>query len=115
MPEPYDLLEDALKYSDVIIYWGSDPDSTQGCYGAQDTANWRKWFRQAGKKQIHIDPYFNYTAASASDKWIAPRPGTDAALALAIAYIWITENTYDKDYLATHTVGFEEFRNYVLG
>ena len=29
-------------------------------------------------------------------KWIAPRPGTDAALALAIAHVWITEGTYDK-------------------
>ncbi len=115
MPEPYDLLEDALKYSDVIIYWGSDPDSTQGCYGAQDTANWRKWLRQSGKKQIHIDPFFNFTAASASDKWIAPRPGTDAALALAIANIWITEDTYDKDYVTNRTIGFEEFRKYVLG
>jgi molybdopterin guanine dinucleotide-containing S/N-oxide reductase-like protein len=115
MPESYDLLEDALKYSDIILYWGCDPDSTQGCYGAQDTSNWRKWFRQAGKKQIHIDPYYNASAASASDKWIAPRPGTDAALALAIAYVWLVEDTYDKDYLATHSIGFEEFRSYVLG
>ena len=115
MPESYDLLEDALQHSDVILYWGWDPDSTQGCYGGQDMANWCKWFRRAGKKQIHIDPYFNCTAASASDKWIAPRPGTDAALALAIAHVWITENTYDQDYVATHTVGFEEFRAYVLG
>ena len=34
---------------------------------------------------------------------------------LAIAYMWITEGTYDKDYIATHTVGFDKFKEYVLG
>ena len=42
-------------------------------------------------------------------------PNTDAALQLAIAYIWITEGTYDKEYVATHTVGFDKFADYVLG
>ncbi len=34
---------------------------------------------------------------------------------LAIAYIWITEGTYDKEYVATHTVGFNRFSDYILG
>jgi trimethylamine-N-oxide reductase (cytochrome c) len=37
------------------------------------------------------------------------------ALQVAIAYTWITEGTYDQDYLDTHSVGFEEFRKYVMG
>ena len=48
-------------------------------------------------------------------KMIAPRPGTDAAMILAMMYVWIKEDTYDKDYVATHTTGFEEFKKYVLG
>ena len=36
-------------------------------------------------------------------------------MAMAIAYVWIKEDTYDKDYVATHTIGFEEFKKYVLG
>jgi molybdopterin guanine dinucleotide-containing S/N-oxide reductase-like protein len=115
MPESYDLLEDALKNSELIIYWGSDPDSSAGCYGAQESVIWRHWLRESGKKQIFIDPFYNYTAASIADKWIAPKPGTDAALALAIAYVWIKEGTYDSDYVSTHTIGFAEFRKYVLG
>jgi len=50
-----------------------------------------------------------------SDKWFAPRPGTDAALAAAIAYVWLTENTYDKDYIEKRTYGFEKWRDYILG
>ena len=36
-------------------------------------------------------------------------PGTDSAMAMAIAYVWLTEGTYDKDYVASQTVGFDEF------
>ena len=42
-------------------------------------------------------------------------PNTDAALHLAIAYTWMTEGTYDKEYVATHVVGFDKFEDYVLG
>jgi trimethylamine-N-oxide reductase (cytochrome c) len=49
------------------------------------------------------------------DKWIAPRPGTDAAMAEAIAYVWIKENTYDKWFVENRTLGFEEFKKHILG
>lgn len=114
MPEPYDMLEDALKHTEMVVHWGNDPDSTHGCYGGQDTAIWRLWLRELGIKQIVIDPFRNYTAVLA-DKWLAPRPGTDAALAMAIAYVWIKENTYDKEYIKTHSVGFDEFKKLILG
>ena len=64
---------------------------------------------------VFIDPHYNFTALNHADKWLAPRPGTDAALAAAIAYVWINEGTYDKDYVAKRTYGFEKWRNYILG
>ena len=36
-------------------------------------------------------------------------------MALAIAYVWITEGLYDKDYVAARTTGFEKWRDYILG
>ena len=68
-----------------------------------------------GKKQVFVCPDLNYSAAVHADKWIPILPNTDAALQLAIAYIWITEGTYDKDYVATHVVGFDKFSDYVMG
>jgi len=115
LPEPYDMLEDALKNTDLIVHWGNDPDSTRGDYGGQEAAIWRVWLRELGKKQIFIDPFCNYTAAILADKWIAPLPGTDAAMAMAIAYVWIKEDIYDKDYLATHSIGFGEFKKHIMG
>ena len=34
---------------------------------------------------------------------------------LAIAYTWLQEGTFDQAYLDTHSVGFDEFKAYVLG
>jgi molybdopterin guanine dinucleotide-containing S/N-oxide reductase-like protein len=115
MPEPYDMLEDALQNAEMIVYWSNDPDTTRGTYSGQDSALWRQWLKEKGVKMVFIDPFHNYTNAVMGGKWIAPRPGTDAALAMAIAYVWITEGTYNKDYIATHTLGFDEFKPYVLG
>jgi molybdopterin guanine dinucleotide-containing S/N-oxide reductase-like protein len=114
-PEQFDLLEDVMKNTDMIVFWSNDPDTNRGAYNGQDSAIWRIWLKQLGKKMIFIDPHCNYTAGIQADKWIAPRPGTDAAMAEAIAYVWLTEGTYDKEYLQTHSVGFEEFRKNVLG
>ncbi len=57
----------------------------------------------------------NYAAAVHADKWIPVLPNTDAALYLAIAYQWIKEGTYDKEYIATHAYGFDKFEDYIMG
>jgi trimethylamine-N-oxide reductase (cytochrome c) len=114
-PEHYDMLEDNLKNTELIIHWGNDVDTTHGIYGGNESAQWRLWFRDKGVRQIFLDPYFNYTAAHVGDKWISYRPGTTSALAAAIANVWITEGTYDKEYVARKTLGFDEFKAYILG
>lgn len=115
MPEQYDLLEDGLKNAEMIVFWSNDPDSTRGTYSGQESSIWRQWLKEKGVETVFIDPFHNYTAAAMEGKWIAPRMGTDAAMAMAIAYVWITEETYDKAYIETHTIGFDEFKKYILG
>ena len=114
-PEQYDLLEDTMKNSDLLIFWSHDPDSTRAGYAAQESAIWRVWLKELGKKMIFIDPFCNYTAVRMADKWIAPRPGTDAALAEAIAYVWLDEETYDKNFVEGRTLGFDQFKKFILG
>ena len=76
---------------------------------------WRDWCRELGIKGVFIDPFCNTTAAHLGEKWIAPRPATDAAMAEAIAYVWIKEDTYDHWFVENRTVGFEEFKEHILG
>jgi len=115
MPEHYDMLTDALQNAEMIVYWSNDPDSTRGTYSGQESSLWRQWLKEKGVKMVFIDPFHNYTAGVMEGKWIAPRMGTDTAMAMAIAYVWITEDTYDKEYVRERTIGFDEFKPYVLG
>jgi anaerobic selenocysteine-containing dehydrogenase len=65
--------------------------------------------RRDGAKLVVIDPYRTRTAACAD--WHLPiNPGTDVALALGMMHVIINENLYDADYVARHTVGFDELR-----
>jgi trimethylamine-N-oxide reductase (cytochrome c) len=113
--ETYSTVEDCLKHAEMIVFWSSDPESTGGIYGAQEGTVRREWIRQLGIPVVHIDPYFNSTAAFMGGRWIAPKPGTDTALALAIAYVWIKEGLYDKQYVSDRTHGFSTWKNYIMG
>ncbi len=115
MPEQYDLLEDALQNTEMIVYWSNDPDSTRGTYTGQDSAIWRLWLKEKGVKMVFIDPFHNYTAATMEGKWIPIRMGSGTAMAMAIAHVWIAEDTYDKAYVENKTIGFEDFRKHMMG
>lgn len=113
--EPYGTVEDCLKECEMVVFWSSDPESTGGVYHAMDGTIRRFWLKELGIKVVHIDPYLNHTAGLLGGKWLAPRPGAGNAMALAIAYVWMTEGLYDKEYVAERTTGFEKWRDYVLG
>jgi molybdopterin guanine dinucleotide-containing S/N-oxide reductase-like protein len=113
--EQSELLQDALKHTEQIIFWSVDPNSTSYMYSGQDNLIWRIWMKELGIKFVFIDPYCNCTAGTMGDKWLAPRPGTDAALAEAIGYVWIKEGTYDKWFVENRTYGFDVWQKHILG
>ena len=101
------MLKDMFEYTDLMLCWGCDQETTPWGWGGQYSAKVARHFRDLGVHVIFICPDLNYAAAIHADKWIPVLPNTDAALQLAIAYTWIVEDTFDKDYLDTHAVGFE--------
>lgn len=113
--ETYSTVEDCLKHCEMVVFWSSDPEATSGVYGAHEGTIRRQWLKELGIPFVHIDPYYNHTAALLGGKWLAPLPGTDSAMVLAIAYVWITEGLYDQDYVADRTVGFDKWKAYILG
>jgi len=113
--ETYGTVEDCLKNCEMVVFWSSDPESTSGVYGAYEGTVRRQWLKDLGIKMVHIDPYYNHTAALMGGKWLVPRPATGNALALAIAHVWITEDLFDKDYVDRRTTGFEKWKDYILG
>lgn len=63
-------------------------------------------------KVVQIEPRLSLTAANA-DEWVPVKPGTEGALALAMAHVVLEEELYDKDFVSRSTQGFDEFRRFV--
>jgi len=103
---------DDLLNSRLIIMWGWNPAVT--ITGANTP-----WFlaqaKEKGIRIIAVDPWYSDSAATFAHEWIPIRPGTDAAMLIAMAYVMIEENLQDQKFLDTYTVGFDKFRDYVLG
>jgi anaerobic selenocysteine-containing dehydrogenase len=88
----------------LIVIWGSN----------SITSNLHFWklaqaAKRNGAKLICIDPRRTETAEKCHEH-IALRPGTDAALALAVMHELITNDWLDHDYIARHTLGWEALR-----
>jgi len=116
MMNPADnIVKDICENSDMVVVWGGDPETTPWGFRGQLASRLLFFWDSIGIKQVYICPDVNYAAAVHADKWIPILPNTDAALQLAIIHTWITEGTYDKEYVETHTVGFDRIKAYVLG
>jgi anaerobic selenocysteine-containing dehydrogenase len=109
------VMPDIAENTKLLLFWGCDPETTPWALDGQMASRLCYWWSSIGIKSVYICPDLNYGAAVHADKWIPILPGTDAALRLAIAYTWINEGTYDKEYIATHAYGFDKFEKYVLG
>ncbi len=78
-----------------------------------DTMDMFKRTQRRGLKTIVLDPRFTNTAAKA-DRWYAVNPGTDLAFVLALTYVVMSEDLYDKEFVTKHGVGFEDYKNHIL-
>jgi len=109
------VVKDICDHSDMVVMWGGDPETTHWGFRGQLASRLLYFWTEIGIKQIYICPDLNYSACIHADKWIPILPNTDAAMQLAIIYTWIIEGTYDKEYVATHTIGMDKIEDYVLG
>lgn len=90
-----------------IVVWGMRPI-------ASSPLLWRAISRahRSGAKLIVIDPLHTQEAQRA-DVWLAPAPGSDAALALALLKVIIEHAWHDADFVRTQCVGFEALREHL--
>jgi len=103
---------DDFLNSRLIILWGWNP-AVSGSVG--NTRLYLARAREAGIRIVCVDPRHTDSAAIFAHQWIPIRPGTDAAMLIAMAYVIITENLQDQAFLNKYTIGFEKFKDYVLG
>jgi anaerobic selenocysteine-containing dehydrogenase len=93
---------ESFVHSKYIILWACNTVST----------NLHHWpfideAKKRGAKIVVVDPVKTRTAKHA-DWHIQIKPGSDAALALAMINVVVTENLIDRDYVDKYTVGYDE-------
>ena len=98
--------EDLSANAELIVLWGANIASQP------NTAPHIKAARARGARVVTID--VRDSEATARADWIIRiRPGTDAALALALMRVIIDEGLTDDAFIAHHTVGFEALREHL--
>ena len=98
--------EDMAAHSRTILLWGANLTSQP------TTAPYLIQARKKGASIIHIDCRVNEASQLADEVYII-QPGSDAALALAMAHVLVQEGLTDANFIQDHTVGFEAFANHL--
>ncbi len=98
--------EDMAANSRTILFWGSTLSSQPGIAPHLIEA------RKRGAYVVHIDTRRTEMSRHA-DEVILLQPGSDAALALAIAHVIIQEGLVDRSFIDAHTLGFAAFSEHV--
>lgn len=91
---------DDLLNSRLIILWGCDPTNT---IHETNTSWYLLRAKESGAKIVSVDPRYSNAAAVLASQWIPIRPGTDAAMLIAMAYVILKENLQDQAFLETYT------------
>jgi len=99
-----------IDHTDLFVILGGNPAASKGSiFSHRDVMGAIKLLRARGGKVIVIDPVRTGTA-QAADQWIALRPGSDAALLLAIVHVLFAENLVRLKHLAGQVNGVDEVR-----
>ena len=99
---------EAVADADLVIAWSADLVTTNVHFWALLEAA-----RARGARLVVVDPRRTRTAGHA-DWHLAPRVGTDAALALGLMHVLGREGLADRDYLERETLGFDRLEREVL-
>lgn len=109
--------DEIAQHTELMIVFGGVPlRNTQVAYGGITEHQSTPGFHAAqanGVRFINVSPVRRDVIDA--DDWIAPRPGTDVALMLGMAFELETNDLADRAFLQSHCVGYEKFRSYLIG
>ncbi|EOF9313278.1 trimethylamine-N-oxide reductase TorA [Vibrio fluvialis] len=111
-----------LEHSDNIILWANDPVKnlqvgwnceTHQSFGYLDQL--KEKITKGEVNVVSVDPVKNKTQRFLQNDHLYINPQTDVAFMLAVAHVLYTEDLYDKKFISTYCLGFDDFIQYVLG
>jgi anaerobic selenocysteine-containing dehydrogenase len=86
-----------LDAAGCILFWGYNPSASRLTHATSTVAALRR-----GARLVVVDPR-RAGLATKADHWLRVRPGTDAALALALSSVMIQRGWYDEDFVRRWT------------
>ncbi|ALR91031.1 MULTISPECIES: trimethylamine-N-oxide reductase TorA [Vibrio] len=111
-----------LENSDNIVLWANDPVKNLQVGWNCETHESFKYLAQLKEKVakgeinvLSVDPVKNKTQRYLENDHLYINPLTDVAFMLAVAHVLYNEDLYDKKFIDTYCLGFEEFIQYVQG
>jgi len=90
--------------SKYILMWSWNPAEMRD---GTNTEFFVQKAREKGARVVCVDPRMTLSAVSLADEWVPIRPGTDAAMMSAMAWVMVEEKLYDAEFVRTHCVGFD--------
>ncbi|MDI3313814.1 MAG: molybdopterin guanine dinucleotide-containing S/N-oxide reductase [Mycobacterium sp.] len=113
-----------VEHTDLLVAFGGLPLKntavTPGGATRHLDRDYLTRYRSRGGRLVSVSPLRDDITAIAGPlgdrcRWLAPVPGTDVAIMLALAYVLATESLADRAFLDTYCTGYERFERYLLG
>ncbi len=113
--------------SRYILMWGWNPAEMRDGTNSDYFIKLARHAHGRGARVVCIDPRHSLSAAALADEWIPIRPGTDAAMMTAMAYVMLTEGLLDTAFINRYCLGWdsahmppgyeneESYSDYLLG
>jgi anaerobic dimethyl sulfoxide reductase subunit A len=103
---------DTLQDSRLVLLWGANVVDTRfGCLLEQRLRE----LRRRGVSIVVVDPRRSRTAERLADRWVALRPGTDAALMAAVLHELCDRDLVARDRVRRLSVGFDVLERRIRG
>ncbi|WP_028795185.1 molybdopterin guanine dinucleotide-containing S/N-oxide reductase [Thalassobaculum salexigens] len=107
------------EHCELLVMFGGMPvknaQVTSGGVGRHTCYHGLRDCADAGCELVYLSPIRSDLPPDLGGEWIAPRPGSDMSIMLALAHTLLSEGLHDKAFLERYTTGFAPFEAYLRG
>ena len=95
-------------HSKLVVLWGHNPVAS--------APHFLPFLKQGSGPAVNsLSSIRGGRRRRGADLHLAPRPGTDGALALGLAHVLVAEGRHDEAWLSAHAIGWPELRERLAG
>ena len=116
---PFTTWDSIAEHTDLFVSFGGlglkNTQVEPGGMGEHAAHKWLLKLKQGKTQFVSITPVKDDSATFLDAEWHAPKPNTDVAMMLGIAYTLWAEDLLNRSFLESHCVGFDKFESYLAG